>query len=160
MFRNILLCGALLFAFHYTQAQKAEVMKLDKLQNEMEKPSDQVLVYNFWATWCAPCVKELPLFEKVNQDDKNVRVTLVSMDIDLDPNPEKVYKFIDRKKIQSRVVILDAVDPNSWINKIDRNWSGALPATLIINTKTGVRRFVNAALKEGELEKLIAEVKS
>jgi hypothetical protein len=55
---------------------------------------------------------------------------------------------------------LDAVDPNSWINKIDKNWSGALPATLIINTKTGVRRFVNVALKEGELEKLIAEIKS
>ena len=81
------------------------------------------------------------------------------MDIDLDPNPEKIYKFIDRKKIQSRVIILDAVDPNSWINKIDKNWSGALPATLILNTKTGARRFVNKALKEGELETLIAEVK-
>ncbi len=158
--RKILVFSLFVFAFHLAHAQKAEVMKLDKLQSEMAKPSDQVLVYNFWATWCAPCVKELPLFEKLNQDDKTVRITLVSMDIDLDPNPEKVYKFIDRKKIQSRVVILDAVDPNSWINKIDKNWSGALPATLIINTKTGVRRFVNAALKEGELEKIIAEVKS
>ena len=139
--------------------QNAQLVKLENLQAELAKPSDQILVYNFWATWCAPCVKELPLFEKLNQDDKNVKVTLVSMDIDLDPNPEKVYKFIDRKKIQSRVLILDAVDPNSWINKIDKNWSGALPATLIINTKTGIRRFVNEALKEGDLEKLIAEVK-
>jgi len=141
-------------------AQKAEIMKLEKLQSEIAKPSDQVLVYNFWATWCAPCVKELPYFEKLNQDDKNVKITLVSMDIDLDPNPDKVYKFIDKKKIQSRVVILDAVDPNSWINKIDKSWSGALPATLIINTKTGARKFINTALKEGELEKLIAEIKS
>jgi len=141
-------------------AQKAEIMKLEKLQSEIAKPSDQVLVYNFWATWCAPCVKELPYFEKLNQDDKNVKITLVSMDIDLDPNPDKVYKFIDKKKIQSRVVILDAVDPNSWINKIDKSWSGALPATLIINTKTGARKIINTALKEGELEKLIAEIKS
>ena len=141
-------------------AQKAEIMKLEKLQSEIAKPSDQVLVYNFWATWCAPCVKELPYFEKLNQNDKNVKITLVSMDIDLDPNPDKVYKFIDKKKIQSRVVILDAVDPNSWINKIDKSWSGALPATLIINTKTGARKFINTALKEGELEKLIAEIKS
>jgi thiol-disulfide isomerase/thioredoxin len=159
MTRRILVFGVFFLAFHLALAQKAEVMKLDRLQSEMAQPSDQVLIYNFWATWCAPCVKELPLFEKLNQDDKNVRITLVSMDIDLDPNPEKVYKFIERKKIQSRVVILDAVDPNSWINKIDKNWSGALPATLIINTKTGVRRFVNAALKEGDLEKLIGEVK-
>ena len=158
--RKLLIVSGLILAGQLALAQRAEIMKLDKLQSEMAKTSDQVLVYNFWATWCAPCVKELPLFEKLNQDDKDVKITLVSMDIDLDPNPEKVYKFIDRKKLQSRVVILDAVDPNSWINKIDKNWSGALPATLIINTKTGVRRFVNEALKEGELEKLIAEVKS
>ena len=154
------LCCTLWIGSLTTFAQKAEVMKLDKLQKEMTKPVDEVLVYNFWATWCAPCVKEMPLFERLNQENKQVKVTLVSMDIDLGPNPEKVYKFVDRKKIQSRVVILDEVDPNSWIDKIDKNWSGALPATLIINTKTGTRRFVNKALKEGELEKLIAEVKS
>lgn len=160
MTRRIFLFAVFFVAAHFASGQNAQLVKLENLQAEIAKPSDQILVYNFWATWCAPCVKELPLFEKLNQDDKNVRVTLVSMDIDLDPNPEKVYKFIDRKKIQSRVLILDAVDPNSWINKIDKNWSGALPATLIINTKTGVRRFVNVALKEGELEKLIAEIKS
>ncbi len=160
MTRRIFLFAVFFVTAHFASGQNAQLVKLENLQAEIAKPSDQILVYNFWATWCAPCVKELPLFEKLNQDDKNVRVTLVSMDIDLDPNPEKVYKFIDRKKIQSRVLILDAVDPNSWINKIDKNWSGALPATLIINAKTGVRRFVNVALKEGELEKLIAEIKS
>lgn len=160
MIRKIFLFSALLILAHFCNGQKAELVKLEKLQSEISKSSEQILVFNFWATWCAPCVKELPLFEKLNQNDKEVKVTLVSMDIDLDPNPEKVYKFIERKKIQSRVIILDAVDPNSWINKIDKNWSGALPATLIINTKTGERRFVNNALKEGDLEKLIAEVKS
>lgn len=160
MVRKIFLFSALLILAHFCNGQKAELVKLEKLQSEISKSSEQILVFNFWATWCAPCVKELPLFEKLNQNDKEVKVTLVSMDIDLDPNPEKVYKFIERKKIQSRVIILDAVDPNSWINKIDKNWSGALPATLIINTKTGERRFVNNALKEGDLEKLVAEVKS
>lgn len=160
MVRKIFLFSALLILAHFCKGQKAELVKLEKLQSEISKSSEQILVFNFWATWCAPCVKELPLFEKLNQNDKEVKVTLVSMDIDLDPNPEKVYKFIERKKIQSRVIILDAVDPNSWINKIDKNWSGALPATLIINTKTGERRFVNNALKEGDLEKLVAEVKS
>lgn len=159
MIKKLLLFNALFCVAHFSIGQRAEMVKLERLQNEIASSSDQVLVYNFWATWCAPCVKELPLFEKLNQNNKEVKVTLVSMDIDLDPNPEKIYKFIERKKIQSRVIILDAVDPNSWINKIDKNWSGALPATLILNTKTGARRFVNKALKEGELETLIAEVK-
>ncbi|MBK5277582.1 MAG: TlpA family protein disulfide reductase [Bacteroidia bacterium] len=160
MIRRIFLFIVVFSVAHFVNGQNAELVKLEKLKAEIVGPSDQILVYNFWATWCAPCVKELPLFEKLNEDNKEVKVTLVSMDIDLDPNPAKVYKFVDRKKIQSRVIILDAVDPNSWINQIDKNWSGALPATLIINTKTGERKFINNALKDGELETLIAEIKS
>ena len=155
--RNLLFILMLLVGFT-TNAQKAEVVKLDQLQSLISSKSDNIKVINFWATWCAPCVKELPLFEKLGQDRKDVQVTLVSMDLDLDPNPEKVHKFVARKKIQSKVVILDAKDPNSYIEQIEKGWSGALPATIIINGKTGQRKFVEKELHEGELEKLIAEV--
>ncbi|HNV31262.1 MAG TPA: TlpA family protein disulfide reductase, partial [Cyclobacteriaceae bacterium] len=100
----------------------------------------------------------IPLFEKLNQENKTVEVTLVSMDFDLDPNPDKVNRFVARKNIQSKVVILAESDPNSWIDKIDKNWSGALPTTLIVNTKSGKRKLVQKELHEGDLEKLIAEV--
>lgn len=140
--------------------QKAEQIKLKDLQEVINTPADHVQVINFWATWCAPCVKEMPLFEKLNTENKNVDVTLVSMDYDLDPNPEKVERFIIRKKLQSKVVILAESNPNSWIDKIDKNWEGALPATLVINTKTGKRKLVQQELHAGELEKLIDEVKN
>jgi len=139
-------------------AQQAETIKLVQLQELLQAKADHIKVINFWATWCAPCIKELPLFEKLGQDRPDVKVTLVSMDLDLDPNPEKVYKFIARKKLQSQVLILDERDPNSWINQIDKNWSGALPATIIINGKTGQRKFVEKELHDGDLEKLIAEL--
>lgn len=142
-----------------SKAQQAELIKLSQLQTLIEEESDQIKVINFWATWCAPCVKELPLFESLNQDRKDAKVILVSMDIDLDPNPEKVYKFMARKKVQSKVVILDERDPNSWINKIDKSWSGALPSTLFINTATGKRKFVEREMHVGDLEKFIEEVK-
>ncbi len=142
-----------------SKAQPAELIKLSQLQTLIEEKSDQIKVINFWATWCAPCVKELPLFETLNQDRKDAKVILVSMDIDLDPDPEKVYKFVSRKKVQSKVVILDERDPNSWINKIDKSWSGALPSTLFINTITGKRKFVEREMHAGDLEKFIEEVK-
>lgn len=147
-----------LFTSLSARGQQAELIKLKDLQQIINKPSEKVQVINFWATWCAPCVKEIPLFEKLNQDNKDVEVTLVSMDYDLDPNPEKVYRFVSRKKLQSHVVILAEQNPNNWIDKIDKNWSGALPATLIINSKNGKRKFVQKELHEGELEKLINEV--
>ena len=151
----------LLFAFcaQVSFAQKAELVRLYKLQTLIASRDQPIQIINFWATWCAPCIKELPLLEKLNQERSDVKVTLVSMDIDLDPNPEKVHKFVSRKNIQSRVVILDERDPNSWISKIDKNWSGALPATLIVNSATGKRRFWERELREGDLERLIEEVK-
>ena len=140
-------------------AQKAEVVTLNDLKKRIESKSDKIQVINFWATWCAPCIKELPLFEKLHAENRpNVKVTLVSMDLDLDPNPEKVYKFLSRKNIQSEVLMLNEKNPNEWINKIEKEWSGALPATIIINQRTGQRKFVERELHEGDLEKLIAEV--
>jgi len=134
-----------------------DFIKLPELQKKINA-SGSIKVVNFWATWCAPCVKELPYFEKLNHENKTVDVLLVSMDYDLDPNPDKVKRFIDRKKIQSKVVILEEENPNAWIEKIDKSWSGALPSTLIINPNNGKRRFVQGELKDGELERLIKEI--
>ncbi len=139
-------------------AQEARMVKLDQLQQILKDERDQILVVNFWATWCAPCLKELPLFEKLGSERGDVEVKLVSMDMDLDPNPGKVRDFVARKKIKSTVLILDERNPNDWIDKLDKHWSGALPATLVINNKNGKRRFVEKELHEGELEKMIAEV--
>jgi thiol-disulfide isomerase/thioredoxin len=155
----------LVFAFiilaNTAWAQQAEIIKLDKLKEIIERRSDNVVIVNFWATWCAPCIKELPIFEKISAEKKpGIQVYLVSMDLDLDPNPEKVYRFIDRKKLQSRVLLLNEKDPNAWIDQIDPAWSGALPATLVVDQKTGQRKFIGKELHEGELEKVIAEVQS
>lgn len=136
-----------------------KVVKLPELKKVMETPGEEIRVINFWATWCGPCIKEMPLFEKLNAERKDVAVTLVSMDLDLDPNPAKVHKFVARKKIASTVLILDEKNPNVYIDEIEKQWSGALPATIVINSKTGKRVFAEKELHEGDLEKLIDEVK-
>ena len=140
-------------------AQQAKTVRLADLQKLMNEKSEKIQVINFWATWCGPCVKELPFFEKLNAESRpEVKVTLVSLDLDLDPNPAKVYRFISKKNIQSQVLLLDEPDANSWISKIDKEWSGALPATILINHKTGKRRFIGKALEEGELETYLREI--
>jgi len=118
-----------------------------------------VALVDLWAAWCGPCLRELPLFEKLGQDRKDVNVILVSMDMDLDPDSLKVIKFVSRKKILSSVVILNERDPNKWIARIDPGWTGALPATLIVNADSGKRVFAEHELQPGDLEKLIEEVR-
>ena len=104
----------------------------NQLKPLLEKKDDKTYVINFWATWCAPCVKELPYFEKINKQyaDKNVAVLLVSLDFPKQVE-KKLIPFINRKKLQSEVVLLDDVNEDVWIKAIDESWSGALPATII-----------------------------
>ncbi len=142
----------------FTYGQDPTIIKLNELQRLIAEDNGTVKVINFWATWCAPCIKELPYLEKIHKENSNVEVLLISLDLDLDSDPEKVYKFVERKGLTSKVFLLNEKDPNKWINSIDKNWSGALPATLIINSKTGKRKFIEQQLKEGELETLIDQV--
>ncbi len=141
-----------------SNGQEIESIKLTDFQKILQAPSDKVLVVNFWATWCAPCIKELPLLEKLHRENPNTQVLLVSMDYDLDPDIEKVVRFQNRKKLQAKILFLTENDPNAWIDKIDKRWSGALPATLVINTKTKKRELVQGELAEGQLEELIKKV--
>ena len=98
----------------------------------------------------------MPYLENMNHSGK-ADVILVSLDFmeDLD---SKVSKFINDHGITSRVCLLDNLDYNSWINYVDQSWTGALPATLLINTKSGKRKFIENLLHPGELDELITEI--
>ena len=68
---------------------------------------------------------------------------------------QKVEKFIIKHNIKNRVVLLDEIDYNSWIDKVDSNWSGAIPATIFIGNKQ--RKFVEGELKQDQLMLIINE---
>ena len=122
----------LLFVTH-SFAQTTEVVSLDypQLQPLLHQNSKTVQVVNFWATWCAPCIKELPYFEELNKLE-NVEVLLVSLDF-TKHKQKRLIPFVKKHKLQSKVVHLDDEDENYWINEISTTWSGALPATLILS---------------------------
>ena len=124
----------------------------NQLKPLLEKVDNKTYVVNFWATWCAPCVKELPYFEKINEDykDKNVEVILVSLDFPKQVD-KKLIPFINKKNLQSEVILLDDTNENVWINAIDESWSGAIPATLIYNKEN--RKFYEQSFDYEGLER-------
>ena len=93
--------------------------------------NDKTLVINFWATWCVPCVKELPYFEAATQayTRDEVEVILVSLDFP-DELERRVIPFVEEKTLKSKVILLNDPDANSWIDKVSPKWSGAIPATV------------------------------
>lgn len=131
-----------------------EVYDYSGFEKFLNKKDDKVYVINFWATWCAPCVKELPHFEKLNESykNKNVEVILVSLDF---PHlyEKKLKPFIKEKQLKSKVIALDDADMNSWIPKVDKSWSGSIPATIVY--KNNKRKFFEQSFDYEELEKEI-----
>lgn len=95
------------------------------------------LVINFWATWCKPCIEELPFFENMHDkyDSSNVEVVLVSLDFK--SKLEKNFvPFLKDRQLKSEVILFADQDANNWIPQIDATWDGAIPATLVLHGKT------------------------
>ena len=112
-----------------------DVVDFEGLQKRIEKQNDTLYVVNFWATWCKPCVAELPFFERASElnNDKAIKILMVSLDFKSDL--ERLSAFIQKKQIRNEVVLLSAGNPNSWIDFIDPSWSGAIPATVFYKNK-------------------------
>ncbi len=128
-----------------------DVLDFNGLEPYLTRTDEKTYVVNFWATWCAPCVKELPHFEELNANykDKNVEVILVSLDF-----PEQyeffLKPFIKKHDLQSKILVLDDIDMNTWIPKVNENWDGAIPVTIIYNKNKRIfydRPFTYAELK-------------
>lgn len=109
-------------------------VNFEELKPLLEQKDGKTHIINFWATWCKPCVDELPAFEKLhaNLNPDKVEVLLVSLDF---PNQieEALLPFIKERQLKPEVIVLDDPDQNKWINGVDKSWSGAIPATLIYN---------------------------
>ena len=143
-----------LLAFKVSFAQ-VNLMSLDQLDKRIEQGKDTIYVVNFWATWCAPCLKELPNFEKLNATYKNQPLKVILMSADFKSKLEKVVTpFVKRNKLKSEVFLLNEQSEQEYINRVSKDWSGSLPATLIINKKKRIRKFYEQEFSYEELEKV------
>ncbi|GAB2869589.1 hypothetical protein GCM10027044_34500 [Hymenobacter ruber] len=148
-----MLCSAPVFA------QNVAVIKFPELQKRLARLTDTTYVVNFWATWCGPCVKEMPNFEQLRMANagKKVKVLLVSLDYasQLD---KKVKPFVKQRGLKSEVLLLNEPDPNEWIDKVDAKWSGSLPFTLIFNNQTKRRITFERELSAAELQAALKNI--
>ena len=128
-----------------------EIHDYNGLEKYLHIKDDKTYVVNFWATWCAPCVKELPHFEELykNYKDKDVEVMLVSLDFPHQYD-KKLKPFIEKHDLKSKILVLDDTDMNTWIPKINENWDGAIPVTIIYNKDN--RTFYDQTFTYEELE--------
>jgi thiol-disulfide isomerase/thioredoxin len=113
-------------------AKKVRVLNFDQFEPYLHHRNDTVYLVNFWATWCAPCVAELPAIKAVEKkySDKKFKVLFVSLDMPRQLE-SRLIPFVLSNKITSDVFLLDDPNQNRWIDKVDKEWSGEIPFTVI-----------------------------
>ncbi|RMB56183.1 TlpA family protein disulfide reductase [Dokdonia sinensis] len=139
------------------ESSSIEIVDFEGYEKMISEDADKTYVVNFWATWCKPCIQELPAFEKLNEaySDKNVEVILVSLDFKTQVD-SKLKPFIKKKNIASRVVLMDDSKENEWLPKVSQSWSGAIPATVI---KKGSKQiFYEQSFSYEELEEALKNI--
>lgn len=150
---------SLVFFVQFIFPQSIPILNLEELESRFEGETNEVYIVNFWATWCKPCVEEMPVFEEISSkyDEAQVKVILVSLDWTRNID-SLVIPFIKKHELTSEVVVLDEPNPNKWINQISRKWSGAIPGTLIVSKKHGFREFYEGMVSFEQVDKIIKDL--
>ena len=151
----VILCCMLNFS--QGNAQSFKKIDSDVLQAITHNYNDTTYVVNFWATWCSPCVKEIGYFEELHRQSAslNLKVILVSLDFPGQAD-KRVVPFLEEKDISAEVLLMTDLDYNSWIDRIDSLWSGAIPATLIYNKEQKI--FLEKELSRDDLFEYVSQI--
>lgn len=155
---KVLLIILILFISSVSATFSQEIRKISKaeLTGILNNPSDKLHVVNFWATWCGPCVKELPDFQKtVNETDgSKVEFLFISLDFPSDAE-KKLLSFLKKNNYTFNVCLMTETDYNSWIDEVDPSWQGNIPATLFFNRARKIHHFVAESIDRSQLIKTI-----
>lgn len=146
----------LLVSINSSTAQQIPSLKISELESYISN-SKKPLIINFWATFCKPCLEEIPYFisQARGHEKDSLELLLVSLDME-DFYPTKIANFARAKNITAPIAWLNETDADIFCPAIDPQWSGAIPATLFINNKTGYRKFYEEQLSEAALAKEIS----
>lgn len=151
MKRKFLLLIWLLFPL-VVSAQKVNLLTVDQLEQRLVSGKDTVYIINFWATWCAPCIEELPYFERFSTAKKQEPVKVLLISLDFKSKLESAVKpFVKKMNLLNEVYLLNEKSQQTYIDRIHKSWSGAIPATLVINPKRQLRKLVEKELTYQEL---------
>jgi thiol-disulfide isomerase/thioredoxin len=129
----VLLISMLTFFGGYSQQVKV-YQSFDDFQPLLQHRNDTTYVINFWATWCKPCVEEMPGFLALDEKYRNEKFKLILASLDFENKIEsKVIPYMKKNNIEAEVVLLADPKVNVWIDKVNNDWVGSIPATVIYN---------------------------
>ncbi|MBS1743889.1 MAG: TlpA family protein disulfide reductase [Bacteroidetes bacterium] len=156
--KKVIVLWLILSVCTHGHSQKIKKWKITDVEKMMQWKDSGILVINFWATFCKPCVAEIPGFMKVISGNTTTKATLVLISLDLPAAyPARIDSFVTKHQYKAKFAWLDETNADYFCPRVHKIWSGAIPATYIINTNTGYRRFYEKELSEAEFREAMEE---
>lgn len=148
-----LMIAAFLISF-FTEAQTIPSWKIEEVVNAYSKKTDSVYIINFWATFCKPCVAEIPYLQSISKKYAGHKIKLLLVSLDLPAfYPGNIERFAKKNNFTADIVWLNESDADHFCPVIDKKWSGAIPATIFVNAATGYKKFIESSMSEEQFEK-------
>ena len=125
---------------------------------ELAKNDTQHLrLINVWATWCGPCVEELPELITINRMYRKRRFEMITISLDGVGNKDQALRFLKEKHVSATNYIFDSDDRDKLAEALDRKWPGPVPYTLLIAPGGKVIYRKHDTFDPMELKKAIVE---
>jgi thiol-disulfide isomerase/thioredoxin len=153
MIKRIIFLCILSLVVLAVNSQKIAKWKIEDVVKSFSAYNDTVYVVNFWATFCKPCIAEIPDFIRLVEKYKNKKVKLLLVSLDLPAYyPARIAAFAKKNNYKTTIAWLNETDADRFCPMIDEKWSGAIPATIIVNNKTGYRNFFDDQISAADFE--------
>ena|SRR5664279_1609207 len=116
----------------FKNSLKIEVLNFHQFESSLHKYNDTLYLVNFWASWCGPCREEFPALQKAAMKYSSGKFRLIMVSLDFTSQLEtKLRPYLKSNPVNARLILLNDPHQNEWIDKVDPNWSGEIPFSLL-----------------------------
>lgn len=142
----------LLTALKIAAQNDIKVVKIEELKKIYVRPNDTTYIINFFATWCGPCMMEMPILNKFYAEHQNTNMQLIFVSLDNSGALKKLPAKLKKIGVEAPVYLLNESSDFSWLPYIDKRWQGSIPATMVVNSKKNIKAFFETPMEKGQLE--------
>ncbi len=135
-----------------------KIISTAELEKLIKERNGKPLLINVWATWCAPCREEFPDLVKIAENFGD-KIDVVGISVDFPEEIDsKIIPFLKKHNAQFANYVVKVTDPEDFINLLNKDWFGAIPATFIYDEKGNQKEFLIGKQSYKNFEEVLIKV--
>ncbi len=160
IFVSIMISSYPLFAEEKQTERKPVIhdIKLNQIETLLSEKKQGLIIINLWATWCPPCVAELPHFGNIYKQYSGKDLHLYLINIEGKQSKEKVLEpFLKKNPLPCPVYLLEGGNPEEFEKVLKTEISGALPVTIIYSSEGKLIKKFEGSITETDIQSVLRE---